>query len=97
MKKLLTVLLLFINAAAFCQICTAVEAPAKDRGKLLPRTTTVQRNKIENPATGLIVFNTTIGTYSYNSGPPTSPNWINISEAQMMEMLAKLDLESRKK
>lgn len=38
-------------------------------GALIPRMTTTQRNSISSPATGLLVWDTTVGTlYQYNSG-----------------------------
>ena len=39
-----------------------------DKGFLPPRMTTAQRNAIENPADGLIIFNTTNGLLNYYNG-----------------------------
>ncbi len=44
-------------------------------GVLLPRLTTVQRDAIANPATGLLIFNTNTNSYQYNFGAPAVPNW----------------------
>ena len=46
-----------------------------DKGMLLPRMTTSQRDAISNPATGLTIFNTDCQLYNYNSGTPGAPNW----------------------
>lgn len=54
------------------------------KGLLIPRMTKTERNTISNPATGLLLFQTTdtSGFYS-NTGSPSSPNWkqLNASAA----------------
>ena len=45
------------------------------RGVLLPRLTTVQRNAIVKPATGLLILNTTNQCLETNIGSPDVPNW----------------------
>jgi len=44
-------------------------------GLLLPRMTQEQIDALENPAAGLLVFNTTTGELNYNFGTPGSPSW----------------------
>ena len=45
------------------------------RGLLLPRLTTVQRNAMVKPATGLLILNTTKKCMETNVGTPNVPNW----------------------
>ncbi|MDQ6843212.1 MAG: hypothetical protein M3Z92_02510, partial [Bacteroidota bacterium] len=44
-------------------------------GFLMPRMTTAQQNAIILPATGLVIFNTSINSIAVNIGTPLSPNW----------------------
>jgi uncharacterized protein (TIGR02145 family) len=44
-------------------------------GVLLPRMTTTQRDAIANPATGLIIYNTTLSCLQINTGLPATPAW----------------------
>ncbi|SEJ59667.1 Chaperone of endosialidase [Dyadobacter sp. SG02] len=48
---------------------------ANNKGLLLPRLTTVQRNAIANPAKGLLIFNTTTNEVQTNIGTPAAPSW----------------------
>ena len=48
---------------------------ANNKGLLLPRLTTAQRNAIANPANGLLIFNTTTNEVQTNVGTPASPSW----------------------
>lgn len=41
---------------------------ASQNGFVLPNVTTAERDLIVNPATGLMVFNTTTGTVNYFNG-----------------------------
>ncbi len=52
-----------------------LEVSGTSRGFLPPRLTTVERNLINNPASGLIVFNTTLGCLQVNHGTPALPVW----------------------
>ncbi len=65
---------------------TVIGAPAPDpsamldvqstsKGFLPPRMTTAERNAIENPATGLLVFNTTLNCIEMNVGGSSQPAW----------------------
>ena len=57
---------------------TAVlDVSATDKGVLIPRLTTVQRNGIVSPATGLIVYDTDLGCFYYFN----SSSWISLCQA----------------
>ncbi|QIP17298.1 hypothetical protein G8759_33980 [Spirosoma aureum] len=45
------------------------------RGLLVPTLTANQRNQIQNPATGLLIFNTNTKQIEVNTGTTTSPIW----------------------
>jgi hypothetical protein len=59
-----------------------LEVTSTEKGLLTPRMTATQRLAISNPATGLLLFQTdgSQGFY-YNSGIPSTPNWIQLSSA----------------
>lgn len=46
-----------------------------NKGILPPRLTTVQRNAITLPATGLLIYNTTTNQLQVNTGTPAAPIW----------------------
>ncbi|MFA6060671.1 MAG: tail fiber domain-containing protein, partial [Taibaiella sp.] len=48
---------------------------SSNKGLLLPRVTTVQRNAITSPAKGLMIFNTTTNQAEINNGTPALPVW----------------------
>lgn len=54
-----------------------LDIQSTDKGLLVPRMTSGQRATINNPATGLIVYQTdgAQGFY-YNGGTPSSPSWV---------------------
>jgi hypothetical protein len=54
-----------------------LDVKSTDKGLLIPRVTTAQRNGIAKPATGLLVYQTDApeGFY-YNKGTITQPQWI---------------------
>jgi hypothetical protein len=47
---------------------SAFEVNSTSKGLLAPRLTETQRNAISSPATGLLVFNTTSGSFNYYTG-----------------------------
>lgn len=53
----------------------ALDISSTTRGLLMPRMTTTQRNAISSPATGLIVYNTTVDSFQYH---PSSGGWQNL-------------------
>lgn len=56
---------------------SALEIKANDKGILIPRTSTVSRNSIPNPAKGLLLYDTTTGSFWNYSGSA----WINLAAA----------------
>jgi hypothetical protein len=46
-----------------------------NKGLLLPKMTTAQRNAITSPATGLMIYNTTTNQVQVNAGTPLVPLW----------------------
>ena len=89
MKKIvLPLVLIFSMCYGFSQVGIGTTTPdassildvkSTDKGVLVPRLTTLQRNSITNPAKGLLVFNTTLNLFEYNSGTPATPSWIAIN------------------
>ena len=58
-----------------------LDVQSANRGFLLPRMTSDERNAIANPATGLQVFNTTLNCIEMNAGSPEQPVWICLNVA----------------
>lgn len=53
-----------------------------NKGLLIPRLTTVQRDLIVSPATGLMIYNTTLNNGELNIGTPSTPNWIGLKRPE---------------
>lgn len=53
-----------------------VQSPNNNQGVLLPRMTTIQKNAINNPETGLLVYDTDRRCISQNTGSTTNPVWV---------------------
>jgi len=78
---------LFITNCAFAQgmsvntTGTAADASAmldvasSTKGMLVPRMTTAQRTGISSPAKGLLVYDSTLASFYYNSGTSSLPVW----------------------
>ncbi len=70
----------YLNTGSICVGSTTVDASAlveiesTTKGFLPPRMTTTQKNAIGSPATGLIVFDTTLGKLQVYGGA----GWINL-------------------
>src|SRR5664279_3594997 len=56
-----------------------LDVSSTTKGFLMPRMTTVQRDAIILPATGLALFNTTLVAYQVNTGTTTSPVWSTLN------------------
>ena len=67
-----------------------------NKGFLLPRMTTAELNAIVNPATGLMVYNTSISSLVINDGTTTNPIWncISGSGGTPMSIVETLDCSS---
>jgi uncharacterized protein (TIGR02145 family) len=52
-----------------------LDVQSPDKGFLPPRMTTAGRNGIASPATGLLIFNTTLNCIEMNVGTPSQPAW----------------------
>ncbi|HRK03632.1 MAG TPA: hypothetical protein PLW14_00905 [Chlorobiota bacterium] len=55
-----------------------LDLTSTSKGLLTPRMTTAQRDAIVLPATGLLVYNTSEGSYQYNFGTPSAPQWVTL-------------------
>lgn len=56
-----------------------LELSSTTRGFLLPRLSSTQRNEIENPSVGLMIYNTTTGRIETNKGSLLGTLWISLS------------------
>lgn len=52
--------------------------PANPKGLLIPKLTTTERNLINSPANGLIIYNLTTNNIEYNSGTSGTPAWLTL-------------------
>lgn len=55
-----------------------LEIESSTKGFLTPRMTTLQRNSIASPASGLLIFNTTNNRMEMNTGSTSLPNWTSM-------------------
>ncbi len=60
------------DASAMLEVTSGA---ASNKGLLLPKMTTTQRNGITSPATGLMIYNTTTNETQVNTGTPAAPVW----------------------
>jgi hypothetical protein len=86
-KHLLTSFILLISVSLYAQVGVGTTTPddssildvsSTSKGLLMPRLTTLERNSISLPATGLMIFNTTLNDGELNVGTPSTPSWIGI-------------------
>ncbi|GAL90841.1 hypothetical protein [Jejuia pallidilutea] len=86
MKKKVLVLLLLLgsNILLYAQVgigttnpdnSSILDVESTNKGVLVPRLTTAQRNAIVNPATSLLIFNTSTQQFEFNSNTPAAPLW----------------------
>jgi hypothetical protein len=59
----------------------ALDITSSTKGLLIPRMATTERDVITNPATGLLIFNTTLNDVEYNAGTPSLPKWVSATTA----------------
>lgn len=55
-----------------------LELSSTQKGFLVPRMTTIQRDSIRLPATSLLIYNTSITAYQYNIGTSLAPTWVTL-------------------
>lgn len=65
-----------------------LDVTSTTKGALLPRMTTVQRNAVATPATGLIIYNTTTSLFNYYDGV----SWIALASGVAQTLSATLAL-----
>lgn len=80
-------LLLLTSSGLFAQVGIGTVEPdasslldivSDSKGFLMPRLTTVQRDAIEEAATGLMIYNSTLNDGQINIGTPLIPKWLGI-------------------
>jgi len=84
LKLSLIQLILLISSGLYAQVGIGTKTPdnssvldvsSSSKGLLMPRLTTLERNNITLPATGLMVFNITLNDGEINVGTPLNPSW----------------------
>lgn len=61
-----------------------LDVNSNNKGMLIPKLTSVERNTIANPATGLMLYNKTRRCLEVNEGTPASPNWVCITKTEFI-------------
>ncbi len=86
----LLVLLLLCTTVSIAQVGIGTTTPdpssilditASDKGVLIPRMTTTERDAISNPVNGLMIYNTDSDEIQFNSNTPATPIWQALSVA----------------
>ncbi len=75
----LVMLLMPLCTQAQADPSSLLDLQSTDRGFLLPRMSSMQRDSVVSPATGLMLFNSTSNCLEINLGTPISPMWYSIS------------------
>jgi hypothetical protein len=88
MKSSLILLIVIFNISPmFSQVGIGTVAPdastvldiqSTNSGVLFPRLTSVQRDAITNPASGLLIYNSNTNSFQYNFGDGSHPNWVSL-------------------
>lgn len=55
-----------------------LELSSTQKGLLIPRMTTTQRDSVVRPASSLLIYNTSVSAYQYNIGTPAAPEWVTL-------------------
>ncbi len=71
---------------------SVLDVSSTDKGVLLPRITTVQRDAILNPAEGLTVYNLDEDCLQINSGTPSSPDWSCVGGSSSVTIVNDCDI-----
>ena len=64
------------------------------KGFLMPRLTTIERDNISLPATGLMIFNTTLIDVQLNIGTPSVSSWIGVKRPTTIDSVTSGDIIS---
>ena len=75
LTALLFILLLPMRLLGQTEPSALLELQSTDKGFLLPRLTQAQRDAVVNPATGLMIYNTSANCLQINYGSPSTPSW----------------------
>jgi hypothetical protein len=67
---------------------SALDISSTNKGLLVPRLTTSERDLIVSPAAGLMIFNTTINDCQINIGTPSVPSWTGVKRAMIGSVTA---------
>lgn len=87
LKSFLIPFILLISTGLYSQVGIGTNTPnassildvsSKSKGVLMPRLSSVQRNEILLPASGLMIYNLTLNDGQINVGTPSEPNWTGI-------------------
>jgi hypothetical protein len=88
LTHLLMLLFLWTTNSLYAQVGIGTTVPdassmlditSTTQGFLMPRLTTIERDAVTLPATGLMIFNTTFNGGQINTGTPATPDWIAIN------------------
>ncbi|MFT7049541.1 MAG: hypothetical protein ACJAZK_000124 [Psychroserpens sp.] len=63
-------------------ISSILDVSSNSKGLLMPRLTTLERDAIVSPATGLMIYNTTLNDGQLNIGTPSTSHWIGLKGPQ---------------
>jgi hypothetical protein len=61
---------------------SVIDIFSESKGFLMPRLSTSQRDGITDPATGLMIYNTTLNDGQLNIGTPSVPIWIGVKGSE---------------
>lgn len=95
-KNLILILLLFVsvylpinaqigiyNELPHASSVLDIQSPNNNQGLLIPRVTTMQKESIVKPASGLLVYDTNKQCLSLNVGTESVPNWLSLGQNTM--------------
>lgn len=92
MKLIYSLIYLTISTTLYAQVGIGTSSPdpsamlhveSNSKGFLPPRLTSP--SVIQNPAKGLVIFNTTLKCIQVNTGNSTTPNWLNLCDGQISQ------------
>ena len=90
-KFYIVIILIVVSGNSIAQIGIGTSSPnesamldlsSTNKGFLIPRMLTAQRNLLVNPIRGLIVYNTTNNILEVYSGPIEAPSWVGVTGAK---------------